>query len=117
MRYYIKDSTEKHVIVTHTDIGNISGVKVRFVRGDGIKATGSQHEVMVRYVNVESTENTNGYDFFLLVQIMLHLWNLFSSRTIVHFLDDNMCVKVLPKSNMSLGFKVKTFTIYRYTIY
>lgn len=60
MQYYITDSAERHVLVTHTDIGTLSGVKVRFVRGDGVKATGSQHEVMVRYITVESTENTNG---------------------------------------------------------
>ena len=62
MNFYIQDSSERHVIVTHTDIGNLTGVKVKFIRGDGVKATGSQHEVVVRYVTVESTENTAGYE-------------------------------------------------------
>ena len=62
MNFYIEDSSERHVIVTHTDIGNLTGVKVKFIRGDGVKATGSQHEVVVRYVTVESTENTAGYE-------------------------------------------------------
>ncbi|XP_062567844.1 inactive pancreatic lipase-related protein 1-like [Saccostrea cucullata] len=57
MQYYITDSAERHVLVTHTDVGDITGVKVKFVRGDGVKATGSQHEVIVRYVTVEMTEN------------------------------------------------------------
>eukprot|EP00105_Crassostrea_gigas_P012983 XP_011429161.1 PREDICTED: pancreatic lipase-related protein 2 [Crassostrea gigas] len=60
MTFYIPDSAERHVIVTHTDIGDLTGVKVKFVRGDGVKATGSEHEVRVRYVTVESTENTQG---------------------------------------------------------
>lgn len=60
MVFYIPDSSERHVIVTHSDIGDLTGVKVKFVRGDGVKATGSEHEVRVRYVTVESTENTQG---------------------------------------------------------
>lgn len=60
MTFYIPDSAERHVIVTHTDIGDLTEAKVKFVRGDGVKATGSEHEVRVRYVTVESTENTQG---------------------------------------------------------
>jgi hypothetical protein len=60
MQFYLKDTTERHVVVTHTDIGVISEVRVRFVRGDGLKAIGSEHEVVVRYVTVESTETPSG---------------------------------------------------------
>lgn len=47
--------------MTHTDVGDLTGVKVRFVRGDGLLvAIASQHEVKVKYVTFEFTERQSG---------------------------------------------------------
>lgn len=59
--FYTTDTTETHVLVTHTDIGDLTGVKVRFVRADGLLAAiASQHEVKVKYVTFEFTERQSG---------------------------------------------------------
>lgn len=47
--------------MTHTDVGDLTGVKVRFVRADGLLvAIASQHEVKVKYVTFEFTERQSG---------------------------------------------------------
>ncbi|XP_062567870.1 inactive pancreatic lipase-related protein 1-like [Saccostrea cucullata] len=60
MQFYFTDTTERHILVAHADIGDFTGVKVRFVRGDGLKALGSEHEVVVRYVTVQSAGMPGG---------------------------------------------------------
>ncbi|KAK3095148.1 hypothetical protein FSP39_010814 [Pinctada imbricata] len=59
LRYYHRDDVEKNVISTHKDIGVVSQVKVRFVRGHDLHALGAAHEILIGKVLVESTENPN----------------------------------------------------------
>lgn len=57
MMFYIFDFVERYVIVIYIDIGDLIGVKVKFVCGDGVKVIGLEYEVWVWYVIVEFIEN------------------------------------------------------------
>ena len=57
MRQYHADDVERHVIASHTDIGDVTQVKVKFVRGNDLHALGAAHDIQIRSVTVEPLEH------------------------------------------------------------
>ena len=52
-RHYHANDQEVHMVAVHTEVGSVTGVKVRFHRGDGLASLGTQHHITVHKVVVE----------------------------------------------------------------
>jgi len=52
-RHYHENDQEKHMVAIHTEVGQVTGVKVKFHRGDGLASLGTQHEIVVHRIVME----------------------------------------------------------------
>ncbi|KAK7090923.1 inactive pancreatic lipase-related protein 1-like isoform X2 [Littorina saxatilis] len=52
-RHYHANDKEMHMLSLHTEVGSVTGVKVRFHRGDGLASLGTQHHITVHRIVLE----------------------------------------------------------------
>ncbi|XP_076435326.1 pancreatic lipase-related protein 2-like [Babylonia areolata] len=62
-RHYHANDKEMHMVALHTEVGSVTGVKVRFHRGSGLASHGTAHHITVHRIIVEDAVSSQRTTF------------------------------------------------------